>query len=63
MWNWSACVAEYAAAAVFTRPVIDPEPTVTERAAERETVTGGDAANDNRSGATRPEVAEYGLAG
>ncbi|WP_067651866.1 hypothetical protein [Nocardia harenae] len=63
MWNWSDRVAEHATAAACTRPVTDPEPTVTERSAQRETVTGGDAANDTRSGATRPEVADYGLAG
>ncbi|MBF6416522.1 hypothetical protein [Nocardia cyriacigeorgica] len=30
MWGWSSGVAEYAAAAAFTRPVGEPEPTVTE---------------------------------
>ncbi|MEV0355639.1 hypothetical protein AB0H71_06185 [Nocardia sp. NPDC050697] len=63
MWNWSARVAEHAAAAAFTRPVTDPEPTVAERSAQRETGTGGGAANDDRSGAMCPEAADYGLAG
>jgi hypothetical protein len=36
VWGWSSGVAEYVAAAAFTRPVGEPEPTVTETAAAAE---------------------------
>ncbi|VFB01555.1 Uncharacterised protein [Nocardia cyriacigeorgica] len=36
MWGWSSRVAEHAAAAAFTRPVGEPEPTVTETASAAE---------------------------
>lgn len=67
MWGWSSGVAEHAAAAAFTQPVGEPEPTVTDTESAAESGFTGEACDAEIGGASamrwtaRP--ADFDLAG